>query len=90
VSPREEAEEKRRERQAAVAEAAAERQRQRPRRDGEDGVQGFMERQADRQAERQRQRREQGDGEDDVLNELELKFWEEVEPDLANPAHACR
>jgi hypothetical protein len=36
---------------------------------------------------RQRQRR---DGEDDVLNELELKYWEEVEPDLANPAHACR
>ena len=45
---------------------------------------------AEAATERQRQRREQGDGEDDVLNELELKFWEEVEPDLANPAHACR
>jgi hypothetical protein len=45
------------------------------------------ERQAEAVAGRQRQRR---DGEDDVLNELELKYWEEVEPDLANPAHACR
>ena len=85
VAPREEAEVKRRERQTAAAEAATERQRQR-REQGvvEDDVLGFMERQADRQAKRQGQRHEHGDGGD----ELELTFWEDVEPDLANPAHA--